>query len=121
MRFFSAFMRVFAISFSLFSCQDWSKANFEITNTTSTTLDSVFIEPNRFTKGKFVPLAPGQTIKYVCDMGKGGGPDGAYVLSYIEDSIKKRKIFGYYSNGNSLEKLTKLEIKPDTIIIQPLD
>ena len=99
------------------SCRDGSKAKFEITNNTSANLDSVFIEQNISTECKYISIPAGALVKYVSFMGK-GLPDGAYQLNFKISSIQKREVFGYYANGSSMEKLTKIQIMPDTILIR---
>ena len=100
------------------SCDNWSQGKFEITNKTSIALDSICILPDRAAGRHFISLKPDETKYYVTDMSEPGGTDGAYVIQYKIKSTVKSQIFGYYSNGNLLEKLTKVTILPDTVLFK---
>jgi hypothetical protein len=116
-------MRYIYLIFILFicifinSCDDWSKGKFEITNNTPHIVDSVYIVPDKFLGNHYISLMPNETKYYETDM-SGPGTDGAYGIKYKCKSVSKSMTFGYYSNGVSLEKLTKIYIQPDTIIFK---
>ena len=116
----SSFYKISIVSLCalLTSCEDWSHGKFEITNDTSVELDSINILPDRAYGRHFISLKPDETKSYVTDMGGPGATDGAYHLQYKIKSTVKFQIFGYYSNGSSLEKRTKVIIMPDTVLFK---
>ena len=100
------------------SCDDWSHGKFEITNKTTITIDSIYIQPDQAAGKHFISLKPNETKYYVSDMTRPSGTDGAYRIQYKLGSNAKSQIFGYYSNGNSIEKLTKITILIDTVLFK---
>ena len=111
---------ILTLSIFIASCNDWSQGKFEITNNTSKELDSIYIQPDRSLRKHFLSLKPHETKYYVTDMG-GEGTDGAYTIYYKQNSALRSQIFGYYTNGSSMEKLTKVTIMPDTILFKFLN
>jgi hypothetical protein len=87
---------------------------FSITNQTSSRLDSVCILPDKNSGRNFISLAPHETRDFFTDMGN-SVTDGAYQITYKTGNTIRKDNFGYYSNGISMEKLTKIFIQPDTI------
>ncbi len=85
---------------------------------TSKIIDSIYVQPDRASGKHFVSLKPNEKKYYVTDMSGPGRTDGAYRIQYKMDTTIKSNIFGYYSNGASLEKLTKISIMPDTILFK---
>jgi hypothetical protein len=97
------------------SCQNTVKAKFEIINNSSQTIDSLCIEPNISTHGKYISVCPNETITYLTDMSTIPKIDGSFNLIFKQGSLRSVKSFGYYTNGYPLEKLTRIYIYPDTI------
>jgi hypothetical protein len=108
---------VIALCISFMSCEDWSHGKFEITNSTSSVIESISIQPDR-KSARFISLKPNETKQYVTDMSGPAGVDGAYSICYKLNATSHIKQFGYYSNGASLEKLIKITIKNDTLLTQ---
>ena len=73
--------------------------------------------PDRQWGTNYISLKPNETKNYMTDM-SGGGTDGAYVIEYKIGLLFKSKVFGYYTNGNSIEELTKIYFQADTIHIE---
>jgi hypothetical protein len=46
--------------------------------------------------------------------------DGAYGLLYKQHNEWKKRMFGYFSNGYASEKMTEIQILPDTITIKQI-
>jgi hypothetical protein len=99
------------------SCDDGSKVKFEITNHTSKIIDSIYILPDKALGKNYISLNPNETKDFFTDM-SGHGTDGSYVIKYKLDSNSKLQRFGYYTNGASMEKLTKIYIRPDTVLFK---
>jgi len=108
----------FILIFSLASCIN-QKAKFMVTNKTTLLLDSLLIDPNSSEKEKYISLKPGQTQQYVCDISHQSS-DGAYFISFKQGLAKRFLPFGYFSNGNVMEKYIEVEIYTDTIMIRPV-
>jgi hypothetical protein len=100
------------------SCEDWSHGKFEITNNTTMPIDSIFIVPDQASGKNYISLNPNQTMSYITKMGGVKSGDGAYKIQYKLASSNKSQRFGYFSNGASLEKLTKITIMPDTVLFK---
>jgi hypothetical protein len=46
------------------------------------------------------------------------GIDGAYGIMFKQRDKQVSKVFGYFSNGVSLEKFTEVEIMDDTLLFR---
>ena len=110
---------IVALTAFLLSCNgnSWNHGKFEIVNKTGMVVDSVRIMPDTI-KAHYISLMPGEVKQFTTDMGGPGGTDGAYCILYKMNSVQKTNVFGYYSNGCSLEDLTKITIMPDTVLFQ---
>lgn len=108
------------LSFISTSCSNKVVADFEITNNTEFTIDSLKVEPNLSDKGKYISLKKGEKTKYKSDMTSIDKIDGAYQISFLLNGISKTEVFGYYSNGYPLERITKIEIEKDTILFDQI-
>ncbi|SZD73861.1 Uncharacterised protein [Candidatus Ornithobacterium hominis] len=101
-----------------FSCETETIAKFEIENNTSTTIDSLRIVPNGYESDYYISLSSGQLKKYDCNMTDIADVDGDYRLDYkFVTSLFETKTFGYYTNGYPIEKLIRISIETDTIIV----
>ncbi len=89
-------------------------ADFEIINNTSSTIDSLYIKPNK--QIKFISVKSKELKTYKTDMSDIARVDGNYLLKYKLEGKDKIKHFGYYSNGIPMEKITVIKIDVDTII-----
>jgi hypothetical protein len=110
---------VFIIGFVLVWLVFFSKryAYFEITNGTNKNIVALSIQPDIDTNK--IDIVPNKTVKFKTNMSGKGNTDGSYVLRFkLNDSIRVLN-FGYYSNGTPAERITKIDIRMDTIIIQP--
>ena len=96
---------------------DWKTAKFEVVNNTPHVIDSLYLQPSSDESRKYLSVNPGQRVRYNLDM-SGTSADGAYGLFYKSNGGEKLKVFGYYTNGNSMEKLTKIDIRQDTILFE---
>ncbi|MDG4946242.1 hypothetical protein NMK71_07440 [Weeksellaceae bacterium KMM 9713] len=101
----------------LTSCSDKVVADFEIMNNTEFNIDSLKIEPNISDVGKYISLKKGEKAVYKSDMTTIAKTDGAYQISFLVNGINKTQVFGYYTNGYPLERITKINIEKDTILI----
>jgi hypothetical protein len=101
----------------LTSCRKNATARFEITNNTTSIIDSLIILPNK-NSGQFISVDPNTTVNYSCDMNGGTKVDGEYQLTYKIDSKIKINHFGYYTNGDPTEKLIKVNIEADTVKLE---
>jgi hypothetical protein len=101
-------------------CNDWSHGKFEVTNNTPNVIDSLKILPDHPPRNQYISLNPGETKRITTNMGS-GATDGMYTLKFKANSAVRSQYFGYYSNGNSLEKLTKVTIMPDTVLFKFLN
>ena len=102
---------------SLTSCNDWSKGKFRLTNNTLNSIDSICISPDKYFGKNCISLKPNETKYYETDMGE-ATTDGGYLIKYKIGLISKSQMFGYFSNGNSMEKLTKIYFQTDTLKIE---
>ena len=101
----------------LTSCSNKVVADFEIINNTEFNIDSLKIEPNICDVGKYISLKKGEKAEYKSDMTTIAKTDGAYQISFLVNGINKTQVFGYYTNGYPLERITKIKIEKDTILI----
>ncbi len=111
---------VLLITLNLISCDYETIADFEIKNNTGFKIDSLKIEPNINKTQQYISLHKGDKIKYKCNMTSIPKVDGAYKISFLINGKYKSEIFGYYTNGSPLEKITKIKIERDTIIINQI-
>ncbi len=100
------------------ACRSKTLAKFEITNATDETIDSIKIMPDNI-KNHYIQLAPNSKAEYIIDMTGGAKVDGSYGLFYKFKNKQIIKHFGYYSNGNPAESLSKLTINEDSLNIRP--
>lgn len=107
---------IFTVISCLVSCENRVIANFEISNKTNLKIDSLKVEPILVSNGQYISLNPNGTAEYKADMAGIEKIDGSYKLSYQLDGEWNVKDFGYYTNGYSTEKLTRIEIEKDTIM-----
>lgn len=98
-------------------CNNRVIADFEITNNTGLKIDSLKIEPMVVSEGKYISLKPNEKLEYKADMTGIAKIDGSYRLSYKQDGELIIKGFGYYTNGYPTEKLTRIEIEKDTLLL----
>jgi hypothetical protein len=103
------------VSVLIFSCQN--QAKFEITNQTSVVIDSISIFPDKSFKEHYISLMPGETKRYTTDMSE-THTDGVFAISYKFQAQTMSHYLGYYSNGNQLEKLIKIALRSDTILLK---
>lgn len=116
-------MRFLILVFSLLmliSCQNENKAKFEISNNSGNTIDSISIKSfDHNLNTHYLKLKHGESQTYFLDMKDIPQVDGDYLLSFrINNKVQKRR-FGYFTNGSPLEQLTKIEIRKDTVIVNP--
>ena len=104
------------ISFT--SCDNKVIAEFSIKNSTSDRIDSLSVEPNVSLPGKYVSVEANEIVNYKADMTGLPQVDGAYVLRYKLNQSPVQKVFGYYTNGQPLSDVFRIEIRPDTTIIR---
>ena len=105
---------------TLISCNNKEVAEFKITNNTDYKIDSLKIEPNIIETGKYISLKKGEEVKYKSDMTTIAKTDGAYQISFLINGKNKKQVFGYYTNGYPLEKITEIKIEKDTILIKQI-
>ncbi len=103
------------------SCQSDIKAKFEITNGTKKSIDSINIKSTDHQKNsEFIVLEQGQLKNYWLDMNGIPKVDGDYLLSFKRNNTKKIIRFGYFTNGYPSEKVTKIRIEKDTVLIEQI-
>lgn len=102
------------------SCSDWKTAKFEVTNATPFEIDSLYFQPSTADSRKYISLKPQQTQTYYLDMDK-QTTDGAYSIFFKSTGKYRSQVFGYYTNGNVMEKVTKIQIANDTILFKPIN
>lgn len=102
------------ISFS--SCFAKSDAQFIITNSTNEKIDSFFMYPGDIKN--VISINSKASAKYKIDM-TSVKTDGSYGLFFKSKDSSRYLNFGYYSNGNPSETLTRIDIKNDTINVKP--
>lgn len=100
------------------SCRNELGVTFEIYNKTEHQIDSVKIEPNAPNSKKLISIKKGERVEFKINMTKIQKTDGAYQLSFLKNEEIRVEKFGYYTNGYPLEKLIKIEIANDTIIVE---
>ena len=110
------FISIPVLSLILLSCNNKVIANFEITNETDFSIDSLKIEPMVITDGKYISLNNNETIAYEVDMTGIVKTDGSYKLSYYLNGKTIIKDFGYYTNGYPIENLIEVTVLNDTIL-----
>ncbi len=110
----------FGILLLFLSCDDPVTADFEIINNTGIKIDSLVIEPNINEKGKYISLMPAEKVEYKADMTTIAQIDGPYFISFNSNTEKRTQMFGYYTNGYPQEKITKIKIEKDTILINQI-
>ncbi len=90
----------------------------EIKNSSDKTIQNVIFSSDKNTKLEFDKIEPNQTVKKFLDMTNNQKGDGAYGLSFERENGKEEHTGGgYYTNGGSLDRKVKCEIKNDTILI----
>jgi hypothetical protein len=106
------------ITLLFYGCDSKITALFEIENKTGFRIDSLRIVPNGYESDNFIFLNQGEKKEYLVDMSAIIKTDGDYKISFKpkEDSVIT-KVFGYYTNGYPLEKITRIIILSDTILI----
>jgi len=106
----------------LSSCSSETKAKFEIENKTNFVIDSINIKSfDHERKSQFIKLEPDQIETYWLDMTELPKVDGDYLLTFKRNETSKElKRFGYFTNGYPLEKVTKIQIEKDTVIIDQI-
>ena len=106
----------------LSSCSSEIKAKFEIENKTNFIIDSINIKSfDHERKSQFIKLEPDQIETYWLDMTDLPKVDGDYLLTFKRnENSKELKRFGYFTNGYPLEKVTKIQIEKDTVIIDQI-
>lgn len=106
----------------LSSCSSEIKAKFEIENRTTHIIDSINIKSfDHKRNSQFINLEPGEIEIYWLDMTELPKVDGDYLLTFKRNRTNKViKRFGYFTNGYPLEKLTKIQIEKDTVIIDQI-
>ena len=93
-------------------------SNYEIENRTEWTLDSFQIVPKGYKNENHIEIPPKTTRKFITDMSIIKKIDGHYDLSFKKENGQNEFMeFGYYTNGYPLEKVTRIVIEKDTIII----
>ncbi len=104
------------------SCQNDIKAKFEITNQTANLIDSINIKAyDHQANPNYLKLESGQSKTYWLDMTDLPKVDGDYLLTYKDKKLINRRVrFGYFTNGFSLEKVTKINIQEDTVLIDQI-
>ena len=110
-------IRILIFTLILTSCSNKVVADFEIINNTEFNIDSLKIEPNISNVGKYISLKKGEKAEYKSDMTTIAKTDGDYQISFLVNGIIKTQVFGYYTNGYPLERITKIKIEKDTILI----
>ncbi len=108
---------ILIFSLILTSCSNKVVADFEITNNTEFNIDSLNIEPNISDIGKYISPKKGEKVEYKSDMTTIPKTDGDYQISFLMNGVNKKQVFGYYTNGYPLERITKIKIEKDTILI----
>jgi len=103
----------------VFSCNSARVAKFRITNLDTTNVDSLYFEPSNNSDRIFITINPNDTMEYFLDM-RAIHTDGAYGLLYKQHNEWKKRMFGYFSNGYASEKMTEIQILPDTITIKQI-
>ena len=104
----------------LISCQREVKAKFEITNNTDNVIDSINIRSfDNESNPNYLRLTSGQCQTYWLDMTNLPKVDGDYLLTY-KGYMYKTIRFGYFSNGSPMEKVIKIKIENDTVIIEQI-
>lgn len=106
----------FSLAVAFSSCADWSKGKFILINHTPHPIDSISISPDKNSEVNYISLKPNETKNYTTDM-SGFGSDGSYMIQYKKGPYKNFKVFGYYSNGNSMEKINEVYFETDSIRI----
>jgi hypothetical protein len=106
-------------AFIMSSCSDWKTAKFEVTNTTPFVIDSLYFQPSTAVNRKYISLKPQQTQTYYLDLDK-QTTDGAYGIFFKSAGRHRSKVFGYHTNGNVMEEVTKIQIAKDTILFDPI-
>lgn len=103
----------------LTACNQPAKIHFVINNQTSDVMDSVKITPNNDAAHLYTAIMPNEVGHYYADL-SGQSADGSYTLSYKRFSVGRHvtKQFGYFSNGQPLEKQLFLEVWMDTVIVK---
>jgi len=99
------------------SCHDMGKARFIVYNKSNSKIDSLYFMPSNIKTRHFLSLKPGEEVWYKLSMDE-QGTDGAYGIMFKQRDKQVSKVFGYFSNGVSLEKFTEVEIMDDTLLFR---
>ena len=106
------------LTLMIFGCDSEVTARFEIVNKTGLKIDSLIIVPNGYESGNYISLGNSEKKEYLVDMSAIAKTDGNYKISLKSKQDTTRiEVFGYYINGYPLEKITRIEILADTIVI----
>ena len=106
-----------AFTLLICSCKSKRQARFEITNSTGHTIKNLTIQPD-IDVNKYVDIEPNQKVIFKTSMTGMPKADGNYGLSFQGVDSFIDKTFGYFSNSLPLESITRIDIRPDTIIFK---
>jgi hypothetical protein len=84
---------------------------------TNETVDSLYILPD-YSENNFIQIEAYEKTSYNINMTYLPKVDGNYRLLFKSKSKNIDMHFGYYTNGYPGEKLTRIFIHPDTVIIK---
>lgn len=105
----------------VFSCSFGDNAEFKITNSSNERIDSISIKTSEESIfDSFISIESGETSEYYIDMTDLPTVEGQYSLSFKRASSDSFEIkdFGYFTNGNPLEKLIRIFIEQDSVRIE---
>ncbi|ALM08699.1 hypothetical protein SB49_13425 [Sediminicola sp. YIK13] len=109
------FIGISAIALTLISCNKKVTADFEITNNTGSTIDSLKIGAKKSQDAHFISLKPEEKVIYKADMGKHIKTDTSYIISYKLNDETIKLPFSYLINGDPIDKLIYIDIQKDTL------
>jgi hypothetical protein len=92
--------------------------NVVVVNSSDKAFDSIqiYASPKNITSFKNVKLKSKHSSQIIFD--KSITSDGAYTLKLFHKDTVSRYVFGYYTNGSSLNTSFLIKVKNDTILVK---
>jgi len=100
------------------ACHGTVESTFEITNQTNKKIENLSIQPDENLHHS-ISIAPQATIVFKTNMTYVSKEDGTYWLQFQWGDSTREINFGNYTNGYPVERITKIIIQSDTILILP--
>jgi hypothetical protein len=113
-----AVLSIVLLTTLVFSCSSRVEPVFEITNATNCLIENLTIQPDK-NENNHIIIEPNKKAKLTINMANLPKIDGGYYLQFTCCNAAKQYGFGYYTNGQPIESITRISVLADTIIVKP--